>query len=72
MRNRNLRWRITIEAWPRGAFDQAAAGERSSEYVVTAQDIRGALVHAEDIQEGIRRNPAVWEAPIMGIVRIPD
>ena len=72
-----MRWRITIEAWPCSAGngnepDQAAAGERSSEYVVTAQDIRGALTHAEDIQVGIRHNPAVREAPITGIVRIPD
>ena len=72
-----MRWKITIEAWPHSTgngneADQAAAGDRSSEYVVTAQDIKGAMVHAEDIQVGIKHNPAVWEAPIVGIVRIPD
>lgn len=72
-----MRWKITIEAWPYATgngntADQAAAGERSSEYVVTARDIKSAMAHAESIQSGIRHNPAVWEAPIVAIVRCPD
>ncbi len=67
-----LRWRITIEAWPHSTgagqeADQKAAGDRTHYFYVDAEDIRDAMRMAECFAEGMKRNPAVWMAPIMGV-----
>jgi hypothetical protein len=66
------RWRITIEAWPHSTgagkdADQKTAGERTNYFYVDANDITEAMKMARCFQEGMLRNPAVWEAPIMGV-----
>ncbi|MDB5412107.1 MAG: hypothetical protein JWR10_442 [Rubritepida sp.] len=66
------RWRITIQAWPYStgsgaATDQKAAGEREQNFYVDASDIRLAMKMAECIASGIEANPAVWQAPIVGV-----
>jgi hypothetical protein len=66
------RWRIIIEAWPHSTgagqeADQKAAGERESYFYVSANDIGEAMRMAQCFAEGIKHNPAVWEAPITGI-----
>lgn len=67
------RWKITIEAWPfsvGGAVpDQAAAGDRAKDYVVRAEDAAEAMRLAEAIAMGVRANPAVWRAPITGVIK---
>lgn len=70
-----MRWEITIEAWPystgKGADnDQKAAGERVRRFYVYAEDMREAYKLAQAYSEGVRSHDAVWEAPIMGIMRI--
>lgn len=69
------RWRITIEAWPHSSgkgqtADQALAGERVQTYEIDAQTIAEALKLADCIARGICSNPAVWQAPIFGIIRV--
>lgn len=69
------RWQIFIEVWPHStghgqSADQAAAGDRQQSYEVQAENISDALVLAKHIVEGIRSNPAVWEAPITSIMLI--
>lgn len=71
------RWHIVIEAWPHSTgkgqdVDQAAAGERVQSYYVEANDVRAALRSATCIQNGMVSNPAVWEAPIIGITRVKN
>jgi hypothetical protein len=68
------RWRITIEPHPfssgKGAeADRKAAGadEGSHHFYVDAGDIREAMKMAQCFAEGMKRNPAVWEAPIIGV-----
>lgn len=67
-----MRWIITIEAWPHSTgngqdSDQVAAGERVQSYCVNARDITEALYLANCIAKGMRSNPMVWQAPIVGI-----
>ena len=66
------RWRITIEAWPHSTgngaeADQKAAGDRERYFYVDADDIEHAMKMARCFAEGMRANPAVWMAPIMGV-----
>lgn len=63
------RWRITIDPMPfSGADPKAAASEDGPHhFYVDADDIRVAVKMAECIQQGMKRNPAVWEAPILGV-----
>lgn len=70
------RWQVTIEAWPHSTgdgaeADQEACGERSVTHVVGAEDIDHALRIANLIREGVLRNPRVWQAPIVAIVKVP-
>ncbi|MBX9593287.1 MAG: hypothetical protein K2X46_02905 [Roseomonas sp.] len=67
-----MRWRITIQQWPFStgasqAKDQAAAGDRELYFYVTAQSFAEAVKMAKCFQEGVQRNPAVWQAPIYGV-----
>jgi len=67
-----LRWRITIEAWPHSTGkgqeeDQKAAGDRERYFYVDAEDIADAMKMARCFAEGMKANPAVWMAPIMGV-----
>jgi hypothetical protein len=66
------RWRITIVVWPHSTgkgreADQEAAGDREQEFWVDALDIEDAMRMARCFAEGLERNPAVWQAPIMGV-----
>jgi len=65
------RWRISIEVYPfQGADRKAAAADDGPHYFfVDAHDIREAMKMAECFQQGMKRNPAVWEAPILGVYR---
>lgn len=69
-----MQWKIEIEVWPYStgagsAEDKKAVGERSHQFVVPADDIHEAVKKAELIVQGIKTNPRVWQAPIMGITR---
>jgi hypothetical protein len=71
------RWQIMLEVWPHSTgngsnVDQIAAGERAPFFYVDADDIRGALKMAPCICQGIKHNPAVWEAPIHAIYKTKD
>ena len=66
------RWRITIEARPystgKGAVaDQEAAGDRVHYFYTDAGSIDDAMKQARCFAEGMKRNPAVWMAPILGV-----
>ena len=66
------RWRITIRAWPHSTgngqeADQKAAGDPEHYFYVDANNIREAMKMAECFAHGMERNPAVWQAPIMGV-----
>lgn len=66
------RWRITVEAWPFSTgkgrdADQKAAGDRTHYFYVNADDIEEAMKMARCFSEGMKRNPAVWMAPIFGV-----
>lgn len=66
------RWAITIDVWPysTGAgqqADQERAGERRQHFYVDADSIRDAIKMADCCAEGIKRNPAVWQARIAGV-----
>lgn len=70
------RWIVTIEAWPHSlpgkTRDEAQelAGERRAEYEVEAQEFRDVVALAHAIQKGIKSNPAVWEAAIVGVRKV--
>lgn len=71
------RWKITIEAWPHStgagaAEDQAAAGERSTDFKVNARDLAHAYELARAIQMGVEVNPRVWRAPITAILQMQE
>lgn len=67
------RWKVTIEAWPYSLPNmtrdeaQKLAGARSAEYEVEAQGFHEAVTLADAIVQGIRANPHVWRAPIVGL-----
>jgi hypothetical protein len=68
------RWRITIEVHPHSTgngaeADRKAAGadDGAHHFYVDADTIREAMKMAECFAEGMKRNPAVWEAPIRGV-----
>lgn len=66
------RWRITIEACPHSTgngadADQKAAGDRVHYFYTDANDIDEAMVRARCFAEGMKCNPAVWMAPILGV-----
>lgn len=65
------RWRISIEVYPFSGADPKAAGSEDGphNFYVDANDIREAMKMAECFQQGMKRNPAVWEAPILGVHR---
>jgi hypothetical protein len=68
-----IQWMITIEIWPyftgKGQkIDQEAAGERIRYFYTDADDFREASKLARCFQEGVQANPAVWRAPITGVV----
>lgn len=70
------RWRIHIEAWPHSTgagadADQKAAGARTNYFYVDADDITDAMQMARCFAEGVKRNPAVWMAPIWGVSVYP-
>ena len=67
------RWRISIAVHPfSGACRKAAAADDGPHnFYVDARDIREAMKMAECFQQGMQRNPAVWEAPILGVSREP-
>lgn len=67
-----LRWRITIEAWPHSTgagaeADQKAAGAREQYFYADADDFTEATKLARCFADGVKANPAVWMAPIMGV-----
>jgi hypothetical protein len=66
------RWLVTIEAWPQSTgngadADQKAAGHRTQNFSVRAEGMAAALEAAEYIAQGMRTNPMIWRAPIVGI-----
>ena len=70
-------WHITIEAWPysTGAgqeADQKAAGPRRKTCRVRAEDFRQAASFAQTLAAGVKANPAVWLAPIVGVAQVGD
>lgn len=71
------RWRITFEVWPHATgrghdADQAAAGNREQYYYVTADNISEAMRLGKAFTDGLKRNVAVWEAPIFGVHRMKN
>lgn len=70
-----MRWRIAIEVWPHSSgkgqeADQKTAGDRELYFYADAEDIDAAIRCARCFAEGIRANPAVWMAPIVGVHRV--
>lgn len=65
------RWKIEIQIMPfSGACPKAAgAADGNPYFYVDAENMRGAMKAAEHVQMGIKANPAVWEAPIIAIVK---
>jgi len=73
----NMRWRITIAIYPHSSgngqdADRKAAGAEDGDryFYVEANDFKEASRMAECYSEGVKANPAVWEAPIMGVHRV--
>lgn len=69
-----MRWRVTIEVYPRTAdrgvkVDQEAAGDRVQYFYVDARDIDEALKMAHCFSYGVGTNPAVGDAPVVGVHR---
>jgi len=72
--NRENNWLIFLTVWAystgNGAeVDQASVGPANQSYKVEADDFDAAKVMAEHFLEGIRRNPRVWKAQIVGIIQ---
>lgn len=72
------RWKITVETWPYSlpnmtkADAQKLAGTRSADYEVLADCAKSALRMADAIVMGVKANPAVWNAPIVALVQMPE
>lgn len=71
-----MKWRGEVHLWPystgRGqAVDQRDAGDRIQVIEIVAADFDEALKLVRQFREGLSRNPAVWQAPIMSLVRVP-
>ncbi len=67
-------WRATVAVWPhssgKGAdVDQAFCGDRLQYLDFLAEDIDDALRVVKGFVRGIETNPAVWQAPIIGLAR---
>lgn len=74
-----MRWRVTISVWPYStgkgqAVDKAAAGAAEGDlyFYCDAENFRDAVKFAECFARGVKANPAVWEAPIMGVHRCDE
>lgn len=67
----SARWIVELEAWPYNSVPQAYAGPREQLHFVNARDVREALTAAEQIAKGVLMNPAVWQAPIIGVRHFP-
>lgn len=67
-------WEIIVEAWPFSTGnreeDQKACGPRSVPCHVRCNDIKKALSYADVISQALKRNPRVWEAPVMSVRRL--
>lgn len=67
-------WEIIVEAWPFSVVnrdeDQKACGPRSVPCHVRCDDIKQALSYADIVSLALKRNPRIWQAPIMSIRRL--
>lgn len=74
-----MRWRISIAIYAHSTgngaeADKKAAGADEGDiyFYVDAQDFKEASKMAQCFSDGVRANPAVWEAPIMGVHRYEE
>ena len=58
-------YRVTFQVWPFDRQPQELCGPEIQHWDISAKDFEDACCAAEMFIAGIKRNPAVWQAPIM-------
>lgn len=63
-------WEITMYVWPFSGVDKKWVGGKEQKFRVHAKDFDDAVIQGNNILTGIRTNPDVWQAGILGVMRV--